>query len=110
MNHDADHSSAVHKKGAWTDSDLEALLEASLVPVEPREEFVSGLRSRLVDPDTEVRPAPDLFRFLVYSGAGLISLILIVTGLRSAPRLREMLQNLKRPAAVETASPATQVV
>lgn len=106
MNHDADHSSKVHKKGAWTDAELEALLQATLVPVKPRAEFVSGLRGRLVDPEAEVRPAPNLFRFLVYSGAGLL---IVIAGVRSAPRLKGMLQNMRRPAAVETAAPVTQV-
>jgi hypothetical protein len=86
---------------------LEARLENALQPVQPRPEYVTDLRSRLVG-ESPVGPlAPGLFRFVMYILAGLVSVILIlVTGVRTGPRLMEYLRNLKQNSRPATISPA----
>lgn len=86
---------------------LEARLECTLQPVEPRPEFVADLRGRLTGKSSDVPAAPNLFRFIVYTIAGLVSLILIlVTGKRTGPRLVEYLRHMKQEGQPATASPA----
>lgn len=86
--------------------DLERSLAQTLVPVEPRPEYVYRLKRRLIESDAEMKMAPSLFRILVYGAAGLVSLLLlIIAGVRGKPRLVGALQHIHRPVAAETPAP-----
>ena len=86
---------------------LEARLGSTLQPVEPRPEFVVELRGRLIGERSDAPAAPNLIRFIIYTLAGLVSLILIlVTGRRTGPRLLEYMRHLKQAGPAATVSPA----
>jgi hypothetical protein len=63
---------------------LEAYLQASLMPVSPRPEFIDGLRVRLNNAPIPKSTAPVVIQFGILAAAGMISgLILLVAGLRA---------------------------
>ncbi len=92
-------------------AELETRLSESLTPVDPRPEFVRDLKGRLTQPEAHMHPAPSLFRLLVYAIAGLASLVLlIIAGVRGAPRLFVALHQIRRPASVEAPAPLTPAI
>ena len=77
-------------------STLEAYLQSTLKPVEPRREFVDSLRIRIMSAPMPKSTAPVVFRFGILAAASIVgSLIIFVAGLRAIVTLWGMVGILR---------------
>ena len=95
-------------------SDLEKYLEEIMVPVAPRPRFVTDLRRRLIKAFDEIEPEtkngvnPEVLRYSVIAGAGVLSSVLIlITSIRAIKTLAGTIGALRRTKTpIDQNSPA----
>jgi hypothetical protein len=67
-------------------AEVEKQLKSTLVPVQPRAEYVRTLRTRLME---DKAPSANVFQYLILAVAGILSSVLLVaTGIRATKAIR----------------------
>jgi hypothetical protein len=78
----------VKTKDDFQTDKFEPILDAALVTVAPRPEFVGELRKRLAGQVLPVKTGPSLWQYAMWVSAGLVSgVVLVVAGVRATTSL-----------------------
>jgi hypothetical protein len=81
----------MNQKTQWRNpydvNSLEALLEKTLVPVQPRQTFISNLHQKLTNPEARKSSPSPLQLFLLGAAGVATSVLLVVTGIRATVTL-----------------------